>query len=42
MKLANNQANAKLHPEAELWLFENHSHSSLTLSSKNKSTYSNE
>ena len=40
MKLAKNQANAKQHPEAELLLFENYSHSSSTLSSKNNRTYS--
>ena len=28
MKLAENQANAKQHPEAELLLYENYSHSS--------------
>ena len=38
--LAKCQANAKQHPEAELLLFENYSHSSFTLSSKNNSTYS--
>ena len=31
-----NQANAKQHPEAELFLFENYCHSSPTLSSINK------
>ena len=40
LKLAKNQANAKQHLEAELWLFENYSHSSSTLSSKNSRTYS--
>ena len=35
LKLANNQANAKQHPLAELLLFENYSLSSSTLSSKN-------
>ena len=40
MKLAKNQANAKQHPEAELWLFENYSNSSSTLLSKNDMTYS--
>ena len=40
LKLAKNQANAKKHPEAELLLFVNYSHSSSTLSSKNNSTYS--
>ena len=34
LKLAKNQANAKQHPEAEVLLFENYSHSSSTLSSK--------
>ena len=33
-KSAKNQANAKQHPEAQLLLFENYSHSSPTLSSK--------
>ena len=36
LKLVKNQANA----EAELSLFENHSHPSSTLSSKNNRTYS--
>ena len=40
MKLPKSQANAKQHPEAELLLFENYSHSSPTLSSKNNRTYS--
>ena len=40
LKLAKNQANAKQHPEAELLLFENYSHYSSTLSSKNDRTYS--
>ena len=40
LKLAKNQANAKQHPEAELLLFENYSHSSSTLSSKDNGTYS--
>ena len=40
LKLAKNQANAKHKPEAELLLFENYSHSSSTLSSKNNRTYS--
>ena len=35
-----NQANAKQHPEGEILLFENYSHSSSTLSSKNNKTYS--
>ena len=39
LKLVKNQAYAKQHPEAELWLFENYSHSSSTLSSKNNRTY---
>ena len=38
LKLAKNQANAKQHPEAELLLFDNYSHSSTTLSSKNNKT----
>ena len=37
--MAKNQANDKQHPEAELLLFENYSHSSSTLSSKNNRTY---
>ena len=40
LKLAKIQVNAKQHPEAELQLFENYSHSSSTLSSKNIRTYS--
>ena len=36
LKLAKNQANAKQQPEAELLLFENYSHTSSTLSFKNK------
>ena len=40
LKLAKNQANFKQHPQAELLLFENYLHSSLTLSSKNNRTYS--
>ena len=36
LKFAKNQANAKQHPEAELLLLENHSHSSSMLSSKHK------
>ena len=40
LKFAKNQANAKKHPEAELSLFENYSHSSSTLLSKNNMTYS--
>ena len=39
LKLAINQANAKQHHEAELLLFENYSHSSSTLSSKDNRTY---
>ena len=38
--MAENQANAKQHSDAELLLFENNSLSSSTLSSKNKGTYS--
>ena len=34
LKLAENQANAKQHPEAKLSLFGNYSHSPSTLSSK--------
>ena len=40
LKLAKNQANAEQHPEPELLLFENYSHSSPTLSSKKNRTYS--
>ena len=40
MKLPKNQANAKQHPEAELMLFGNYSHSSPTSSSKNNKIYS--
>ena len=40
LKSAKSQANAKQHPEVELLLFENYSHSSSTLSSKNNSTIS--
>ena len=40
LKLAKNQANAKQHPQAELLLFENYSHSSSPLSNKNNRTYS--
>ena len=39
-ELAKNQANAKQHPDAKLLLYENHSHSSSTLSPKNNRTYS--
>ena len=35
LKLAKNQAKAKQHPETELSLFENYSHSSSTLGQKN-------
>ena len=35
LRLSKNQANAKQHPEAELLVFENYSHSWSTLSSKN-------
>ena len=37
---AKNQANGKQHPEAELLLFENYSHSSSTLITKNNRIYS--
>ena len=37
LKLAKNQVKAKQHPETELLLFENKSHSSSKLSSKNNS-----
>ena len=37
LNLAKNQPNAKQHLEVELLLFENYSHSSSTLSSKNNS-----
>ena len=40
LKLAKNQANAKPHPEAEVLLFENYSHSSPMLSSKSNRTHS--
>ena len=40
LKLAKNQANGKQHPEAEILTSENYWHSSSTLSSKNKRTYS--
>ena len=40
LKLAKYQANAKQHPEVELLLFENYSHSLSTLSSKSNRTYS--
>ena len=39
LKLAKNLSNAKQHPEAELLLFENYSHSSSTLLSKSNKTY---
>ena len=35
-----NQGNTKLHPEPQLLLFENYSHSSYTLSSKNTKVHS--
>ena len=38
--MVKNQANARQHPEAELLLFENYSHSLSTLSSKNDRTSS--
>ena len=40
LQMAKNQANAKQHSEAKLLLFENYTHSSFTLSSKNNRTYS--
>ena len=47
LKLVENQADTKQHPEAELFLYENYSHSTYlhpnylsTLSSKNNRTYS--
>ena len=40
LKLAKNQANAKQHLEPEFLLFENYSHCSSTLSSRNNKTYS--
>ena len=39
-KIGKKLANSKQHPEAELVLFENYSHSSFTLSSKNNRTCS--
>ena len=39
LKLAKNQADTYQHPEVELLLFENYSHPSSTLSSKNNRTY---
>ena len=39
LRFAKNQANVKQIPEAELFLFENISRYSSTLSSKNNSTY---
>ena len=39
-KIGKNQANAKQHLEAELLLFENCSHSSSSVLSKNNRTYS--
>ena len=39
MKLAKHLAKAKQHPQAELFLFENYSPSSPTLSSKNNRRY---
>ena len=38
-EISKNQANAKQHPETELLLFENYSHSLSVLSSKNNSPY---
>ena len=40
LQLAKNQANAEQHPEAELLLFENFSHSSSVLFSKSNMAYS--
>ena len=40
LKLAKNQAKAKQQSEAELLLFENYSHPSSTLLTKNNCTYS--
>ena len=40
LKLEKHQANAKQHTETELLLFENYSHSSSSLSSKNNIIYS--
>ena len=40
--MAKNQANAKQHPKAELLLFENDSHSSSTLPSKNNKNQAKE
>ena len=40
VELVKNQANAKQHPEAELLLYENYSHSSSTISSKINRGYS--
>ena len=42
LKMAKNLANGKQHPEAKILLFEDYSHSSSTLSSKNNGTYSKE
>ena len=39
LKFAKNQANAKQHHEVKLLPFENYSHSSATLSSKNNKTF---
>ena len=40
LKFAKKQANAKQHPDVEFLLFENYSHYSSTLLSKNDKTYS--
>ena len=40
VEFVKNQANAKQHPEAELLLYENYSHSSSTISSKINRRYS--
>ena len=42
LKLAKNEANAKQHPKAEFLLFENDSHSSSKLKSKNDRAHSKE
>ena len=39
-EIGKNRANAKQHPKGKYLLFENYSHSSLMLSSKNNRTYS--
>ena len=42
LKMVKNLANGKQHPEAKILLFEDYSHSSSTLPSKNNGTYSKE